>query len=517
MPAPRRPHHLSLREIARIAGEHVLAVSLLLFGLVAGAFLRDERLPSLLDLPAWASPLAGRELAAFALRLQRFRPMLPDFVAWFVFAAASLQYSMFLHGLYDRRAVRRARNEFLRFVRSAAVAGLFISVIFFIVRPPELGRTALVIGFALTILVAWGLRTLARGALAPRPERLLLLGGGSACLEAARVAAGAGSHVLGRLGEPDGERLLDGDVTLARGQDMTRLDGDVTLVRGHDMARLGGWDDLGGVLDALASEQASRAPGGGPAVDRLLLASAPPPGWNLEPIVSARLAGTMVASAREFAEGLTGEVLEEDPGIEFLTDATSRAYGRVSRLADVVLAACGLVLSLPVLALACLGIVATSGRPILFSQERVGFGGRTYRCWKLRTMRRDAEAAGPSWSSEQDPRIEPFGRFLRRLRIDEIPQLVNVLRGDMAFVGPRPEQPLFVARLSKRLPYYYLRHVVRPGLTGWAQVRAPYGSTEDDARRKLRFDLFYIKHRSPYLDVAILFDTVRVVLLGKGR
>jgi lipopolysaccharide/colanic/teichoic acid biosynthesis glycosyltransferase len=147
----------------------------------------------------------------------------------------------------------------------------------------------------------------------------------------------------------------------------------------------------------------------------------------------------------------------------------------------------------------------------------VGFGGRRYRCLKLRTMRPDAEADGPSWSSETDARIEPVGRLLRRWRIDEIPQLVNVLRGDMAFVGPRPEQPHFVARLTEILPHYSLRHLVRPGLTGWAQVRAPYGASEDDSRKKLRFDLFYIKHRSPYLDLAILFDTIRVVQQGKGR
>ena len=132
-------------------------------------------------------------------------------------------------------------------------------------------------------------------------------------------------------------------------------------------------------------------------------------------------------------------------------------------------------------------------------------------------MRKDAEAQGPAWSPLTDPRVTRFGRFLRRWRVDELPQLWNVLRGDMAFVGPRPEQPYFVEQLSKQLPYYYLRHVVRPGLTGWAQVRHPYGSTEDAARHKLRFDLFYIKHRSPYLDLAILFDTVRVVLLGQGR
>jgi exopolysaccharide biosynthesis polyprenyl glycosylphosphotransferase len=470
--------------MARIAGEHVLGVALLLVGLVVGAYLRDARVPGPFDVHAWMAPHASHELALFIGRLERFRTTLPAYLAWDVVSMAVLQYAMYLNGLYDRQAIRRPRNELLRFVRSALLAGLSLSVLFFAARPPELGRTALVVGFSLTVLVAWGLRTLSRAVLAGSPERVLLLGSGAACREVARVTraeddASPSATIVGRVG--DGEAADEDGI-----------------------ARLGAWEDLGRVLEAHG-------------VDRLLIASSPPPGWNLGPVVSARLAGVQVSSAREFAEGFSGEVLEEDPGVEFLTDATSRAYGRVSRLADVVLATVGLVVTAPIVAAAALGVLVTSGRPILFSQERVGFGGRTCRCWKLRTMRKDAEAGGPSWSTAQDPRIEPFGRFLRRWRIDELPQLVNVLRGDMAFVGPRPEQPFFVEQLSQQLSYYYLRHVVRPGLTGWAQVRAPYGSSLEDARRKLRFDLFYIKHRSPYLDLAILFDTVRVVLLGKGR
>ena len=458
-----------------------MGVALLLFGLVVGAFLRDITRAPLTDLGTWLSPEAFDQLASFVRRLGRFRPDLPAFVAWDVLSMAAFQYAMYLHGLYDRSPVRRARNELLRLVRSAVVAGLAVAVAFFLARPPELGRTALAIGYALTVLALWGLRSAARRIAPARRERVVLLGEGAACAEAASAAEALDTHaIVGRLGGA-------GDV--------------------EGIERLGGWDDLGPSLERL----------GAAGVDRLLLASAPPPGWNLEPIVSARLQGVQVTSAREFAEGLTGEVLEGDPGVEFITDATSQAYGRVSRLADVVLASVGLVLAAPLLLVAALGTLVTSGRPVLFSQVRIGFGGRPYRCWKLRTMRRDAEAAGPSWSPEQDARIEPFGRFLRRWRVDEIPQLWNVIVGDMAIVGPRPEQPLFVERLSRQLPYYYLRHVVRPGLTGWAQVRAPYGSSEDDARKKLRFDLFYIKHRSPYLDLAVLFDTVRVVLLGKGR
>ena len=345
-----------------------------------------------------------------------------------------------------------------------------------------MSRPALVFGYFAFVLIAWSVRMLLRSALAPGRERVLLLGSGAPCTEVARLAATLDSHeVLGRVGEPaDGEP--------------------VTL--------LGGWANLDAVLEGLEAE--GRVP------DLLLVASPPPPG-HLEAVVRARLSGAQVLSAREFSESLTGEVLEADPGVEFLTDGTAQAYGRVSRLADFVLALVGLILAAPILVFAGLGILLTSGRPILFTQERVGFGGRIYRCLKLRTMRPDAEAAGPSWSPEKDARVEPLGRILRRWRIDEIPQLLNVLRGDMAFVGPRPEQPMFVARLTQSLPYYSLRHLVRPGLTGWAQVRAPYGSTEEDSRRKLRFDLFYIKHRSPYLDLAILFDTIRVVLQGRGR
>jgi lipopolysaccharide/colanic/teichoic acid biosynthesis glycosyltransferase len=269
-------------------------------------------------------------------------------------------------------------------------------------------------------------------------------------------------------------------------------------------AHLGDWSALEGVL-------AERS------VDRLLLASAPPDGRDLGSVVAARLDGISVMSARDFAENLTGEVPEDDLGPEFVTDATSRAYGRVMRLVDVVLAALLLVLLSPLLLGAMLAILATSGRPALFVQDRVGQGGVAYACFKLRTMRPDSEKDGPSWSGRGDPRVTAIGRLLRRWRLDELPQLVNVLRGEMAFVGPRPEQPYFVDRLSRSLPGYGLRHLVRPGITGWAQVRMPYGSSEEDARRKLRCDLFYVKHRSALLDLAILFDTVRVALRGEGR
>lgn len=478
---PRRPHHPSPLELAQVAGEHALGVAMLLAGLVVGAFLRDlgGRLPPLSDVETWLRD-GSSLLAQFAHRFRgRFVP-LHEYVAWNIVATAALQYAMFLHGLYDRQAVRRSRNELLRLLQSAGLALLAVTVVFFFVRPPELGRTALLIGYSLTVLLLWGLRSAARRARASRVEQLVILGGGPAALEVVSAIASSDerAQVLGVVGGPGPPP--------------------------PGLASLGAWDDLASILQRET-------------VHRVLLAEPPPPGWDPAPVVSARLEGIAVASAREFAENLTGEVHEDDPGVEFLTDATSRAYGRISRLTDVLMSVALLAVTAPLLAVAALLVLVTSGRPVLFVQERVGLGGRRFRCLKLRTMTRDAEASGPAWSPTDDPRVTPLGRVLRRFRIDELPQLVNVLRGDMAFVGPRAEQPFFVERLKAELPRYDLRHLVRPGLTGWAQVRSRYGSSNEDARRKLRFDLFYVKHRSPTLDLSILFDTVRVVLRGEGR
>jgi lipopolysaccharide/colanic/teichoic acid biosynthesis glycosyltransferase len=155
--------------------------------------------------------------------------------------------------------------------------------------------------------------------------------------------------------------------------------------------------------------------------------------------------------------------------------------------------------------------------PVFFRQERVGQGGKTFRLLKFRTMVDGAEEeTGPVWAAADDPRITKVGRFLRRSRLDEFPQIVNVLRGEVSFVGPRPERPHFVAMLQRRIPYYGQRLSVRPGITGWAQIRYPYGSTVEDAARKLEYDLYYVKNMSIFLDVLILLSTVQVVLFGRG-
>lgn len=190
-------------------------------------------------------------------------------------------------------------------------------------------------------------------------------------------------------------------------------------------------------------------------------------------------------------------------------------YVRKLKRAFDLAAASGLLLLLgPVCLVAMLIIRMGSTGPVIFRQERCGRFGRPFVVFKLRSMRLDAEANGPQWSVKNDPRVTWFGSFLRKYRIDEIPQLINVLRGEMSFVGPRPERPQFVEELAQVIPYYDERLLLQPGLTGWAQVRYAYGSTVDDARRKLEYDLYYLKHMSLFLDAFVLLDTVRTVIRG---
>jgi exopolysaccharide biosynthesis polyprenyl glycosylphosphotransferase len=188
----------------------------------------------------------------------------------------------------------------------------------------------------------------------------------------------------------------------------------------------------------------------------------------------------------------------------------------IKRLLDICLALFGLAVSLPVTFITALLIKLESPGPIFYRQERVGERGRVFPIVKFRSMRQDAEKNGAVWAMKNDNRVTRVGGFIRKVRIDEIPQMLNVLKGQMSFVGPRPERPVFVEQLVKKLPYYSLRHSAKPGITGWAQVCYPYGASEEDALRKLEYDLYYIKHQSIYLDLLIIFRTVKTVLFQKG-
>lgn len=220
-----------------------------------------------------------------------------------------------------------------------------------------------------------------------------------------------------------------------------------------------------------------------------------------------------------FVEKLLGEAPVENIGPEWFLRADVQnhwGYDAAKRILDVIAAACGLVLSAPLWLLIAVAIRLDSPGPAFYRQIRVGRFGRPFTMYKFRTMRTDAERDGARWAAANDERVTRLGRLLRRSRLDELPQLINILRGDMSVVGPRPERPEFVRNLEELLPHYRLRHLIKPGLTGWAQIHYGYGSSVPDAHRKLCYDVYYLKHRSLELDVAILVRTAGTFLLG-GR
>jgi sugar transferase (PEP-CTERM system associated) len=243
-------------------------------------------------------------------------------------------------------------------------------------------------------------------------------------------------------------------------------------------------------------------------------------GLPMKELLELRMQGVKIEDATSWLEKINGKIEVENLNPSWLVFGQgfrrSTVFIGVRRVLSVVISLTGLILALPLFPLIMLAIRCDSKGPIFYTQTRVGKGGRTFNVVKFRTMRQDAEADGPKWAGDNDPRITRIGKFLRSSRLDEIPQLWCVLKGDMAFVGPRPERPEFIEMLSKEIPYYGVRHMVRPGLTGWAQVKYKYGSTVADAREKLQYDLFYIKNASLGLDLLIIFQTVKTVLLRRG-
>ena len=238
-------------------------------------------------------------------------------------------------------------------------------------------------------------------------------------------------------------------------------------------------------------------------------------------LLELRMQGVKIEEATSWLEKISGKIEVENLYPSWLVFGEgfrrSTAFILVRRAVSIVISLIGLILALPLLPLIMLAIRLDSKGPVFYTQTRVGKAGRIFKVVKFRTMRQDAEAAsGPKWAGDNDPRITRAGKFLRSSRLDEIPQLWCVLKGDMAFVGPRPERPEFIEWLSKEIPYYGVRHMVRPGLTGWAQVKYKYGSTVEDSREKLQYDLFYIKNASIGLDLLIMFLTVKTVLLRRG-
>jgi exopolysaccharide biosynthesis polyprenyl glycosylphosphotransferase len=258
-----------------------------------------------------------------------------------------------------------------------------------------------------------------------------------------------------------------------------------------------------------------------PGIDRVIVAMEDRrDSMPVRELLNLRLCGVIIENSSTLMERLSGKIAVGRPQSKHTHFhrgvPDERLAAAFRRLLSLAVSFTALLICLPFLPLIILAVRLSSPGPILFSQTRVGQRGRLFTAYKFRTMRKDAEAQGAVWATKDDPRVTTAGRIMRSTRIDEIPQLWNVLRGDMAFVGPRPERPEFVQWLSQEIPFYDLRHMIRPGITGWAQVRYRYGASLEETKRKLEYDLYYVKHQSIGLDLLIMFETIKTIILRRG-
>jgi sugar transferase (PEP-CTERM system associated) len=409
-------------------------------------------------------------------------------------AALAFAGSLYFGDLYDLRSAARDRDDGRRLLRALGVALVTLALAYLVlplvVPMGWIPRRSVVFAAAGGALAVIAVRA-AMPAVVGAPTRVLLLGAGA---RARSLAADVEAEADG-LFEVVG--FADANAVAVRNAMAVGAEASVPFVGTVDqMARR-----LRAEVIVVAVE------------DRRT-------GLPVDALLACRTRGIQVMSDVAFAEAtlkriplslLRPSALIFDEG--FRKTPVTRA---VKRALDVASAFTLVALTWPLLLFAAVAIALSDGFPVLYSQERTGQEGRPYRVWKFRTMRRDAEAAGAVWATERDPRVLPIGRFLRRSRIDELPQLWNVLRGEMSLVGPRPERPVFVDELRKHYPLFALRELVKPGLTGWAQLKYGYGSTIEEQARKLEYDLYYIKNTSLFLDLVCLFHTAKIVLTGRG-
>jgi sugar transferase (PEP-CTERM system associated) len=454
------------------------------------------------EVPARTLLLAGVDGAAIILSLmaasaQRFSTTfgvdLQDGVYWgkLGIVAAVCWLSLYYSDLYDFRVVRRRADLLAHTLQALGAACLALAVLYFLAPSASLGRGVALLAapVILLLLLSWRLSANAVNLLARGNERVLMIGTGEAGVSLVR-------HILGH---PEYNMKVVGFLD-EKGQDIGK-----SLV---NPCIIGATADVEKIV---AAEK----------IDRLVLALKERRGGTpVRELLNLKLAGIRVEDVHNCFERLSGRITLEhlSPSWLILSDGFKKSSILLSlkRILDILASSLLLLLTCPLLPFIALAIYVETGAPIFFRQTRVGYKGREFELLKFRSMVQDAEKNGPKWATAQDSRITRVGRILRKTRLDEIPQLFNVFRGEMSLVGPRPERPHFCEMLAEKIPFFNLRHTIRPGLTGWAQVRFRYSSNLEDTKEKLELDLFYLKNLSLIVDLAILFETVKVVLLRRG-
>jgi sugar transferase (PEP-CTERM system associated) len=397
--------------------------------------------------------------------------------------------AMIAVGVYGSEALRSLRFAGARLLVAVSLAIIALAFVDFMLPGSTFWRSTLLYAMGLSILFLVANRMIVGGILGASAfrRRVLVLGAGARALRLKELSErpGSGFAIVGYIGMNESQVSIQEAIARAAIHDLSRF-----------VANLGASEVV------LALEERRNA-------------------LPLKDLLRIKTAGVHVNDFSSFMERETGRVDLDtlNPSWLIFSDGFSsgRAVSSVAkRLFDIAASGLLLLLTFPVIALFALLVKLDSRGPAFFRQERIGLYGQPFTLLKLRSMRTDAEADGAKWAAKDDPRITRLGRFIRKVRIDELPQVWTVLKGQMSFVGPRPEVPKFVDDLEERLPYYAERHMVKPGITGWAQINYPYGASIEDSRCKLEYDLYYAKNYTPFLDLLILLQTLRVVLWPEG-
>jgi sugar transferase (PEP-CTERM system associated) len=417
---------------------------------------------------------------------------LPNFTLQAAFFVVTLQICFYYCDLYTLSAIRGRHEQMIAVGQSVGAGCLLLGVLYFVFPALLLSRGV----FFISVMLVPAFVTVSRIALdhiwlaaAPR-ENVLIIGTGSIAMVVATELA----------------KRHDLNVQLAGFVDLENTSDEDRQTRGVPVMNAS--TGLQAIADQLG-------------ISRIVVALEDR--RNVLPtreLVRLRVQGIRVEEAQSTISALTGRVWLETvkPSWFVFSDGFHRSSLALvaKRAVDLACGLAGLVLSAPLMLLIAIAVKLESKGPALYRQVRVGLRGKCFEVLKFRSMRMDAESGGAQWAVTNDPRVTRIGGFLRTYRLDELPQFINVIRGEMSLVGPRPERPEFVESLRQHISYYDERHSVRPGVTGWAQVQYTYGSTVEDASRKLEYDLFYLKNVSPFFDCAIILDTVRIVLTGRG-
>lgn len=404
--------------------------------------------------------------------------------------AAFIEIAMIAVGVYGADALQSLRYAMARLIVAISLGVIGLSVLYFLIPQISFWRSNLLYAMGMSVLLLVFLRILLGKTLGSQAfkRRIVVLGAGprAARLKVLSKAPGAGFAVVGYVSMSEANRVIP--EAIARDA-IYNLADHVVLLNASEVV--------------LALEERRNA-------------------LPLKDLLRVKTTGVHVNEISTFLERETGRVDLDSVNPSWLIFSDGFSSGRMvssafKRLFDIGASLLLLVLTLPLVLVTAIAIRFESKGPAFYRQRRVGLYGVGFDVIKLRSMRQDAEVGGKAvWAEKDDPRITRIGRVIRKLRIDELPQCWSVLKGEMSFVGPRPERPQFVEDLEQKLPYYAERHMVKPGITGWAQINYPYGASIEDSRQKLEYDLFYAKNYSPFLDLLILLQTIRVVLFPAG-